>query len=209
MRRRRENWVLGWWTGWINGFRNQQTSSRSLSNNPFIHQSIHPFLRVLACCAGLALVAGCAGYQLGPTNGVIAGDKKIRITPFLNHTLEPRLGDAVTTAVRQRIQEDGTYRLSTRGDADILVTGVVTKYLRHELNFVPHDVLTVQDYRVSVTAQITARDLSTGHTTNWTNTAYTLVRVGSDLTSAERQAMPVLADELAKNVTDSLVDGSW
>jgi hypothetical protein len=157
----------------------------------------------------LALVAGCAGYQLGPTNGVIAGDKKIRITPFLNHTLEPRLGDAVTTALRQRIQEDGTYRLSTRGDADILVTGVVTKYVRHELNFEPRDVLTVQDYRVSVTAQITARDLSTGHTTNWTNTAYTLVRVGSDLTSAERQAIPGLADELAKNVTDSLVDGSW
>jgi hypothetical protein len=43
----------------------------------------------------------------------------------------------------------------------------------------------------------------------FTNTAYTLVRVGSDLTSSERQAMPVLADELAKNVTDELVDGSW
>jgi len=89
------------------------------------------------------------------------------------------------------------------------VTGVLTGYKRHELNFVPRDVLTVQDFRVSVTAHITARDLTTGNATNWTATAYTLVRVGSDLTSAERQAMPVLADELAKNVTDSLVDGSW
>jgi hypothetical protein len=123
--------------------------------------------------------------------------------------LEPRLGDTVTTALRQNIQRDGTYHLATRGDADIVVTGVLTGYKRHELNFEPHDVLTVQDFRVSVTAQITARDVSTGNSTNWTTTAYTLVRVGSDLTSSERQAMPLLADELAKNVTGSLVDGSW
>jgi hypothetical protein len=146
---------------------------------------------------------------LGPTNGLAAGEKKIQITPFLNHTLQPRLGDAVTTALRRSIQRDGTYRLATHNDADIVVTGVVTKYDRHELNFEPHDVLTVKDYRVSMTARITARDVATGNTTNWVSTAYTLVRVGSDLTSSERQEMPVLADEMAKNVTGSLVDGSW
>jgi hypothetical protein len=164
---------------------------------------------LFACLTAISLLAGCAGYKLGPTNGAIAGEKKIQISPFLNHTMEPRLGDAVTTALRESIQRDGTYRLATHGDADIIVTGVLSKYIRHELNFEPHDVLTVEDYRVSVTAQITARDVTTGATTNWTNTAYTLVRVGSDLTSSERQAMPVLADEVAKNVTDSLVDGSW
>jgi hypothetical protein len=174
-----------------------------------LHSSKNPFIPLFACIAAVSLLGGCAGYTLGPTNGVVAGEKKIEITPFLNHTLEPRLGDAVTTAVRQNIQRDGTYHLSTHGQADIVVTGVLTKYNRHELNFEPHDVLTVQDYRVSVTAQITARDTATGHMTNWTQTAYTLVRVGSDLTSSERQAMPVLADELAKNVTDALVDGSW
>jgi hypothetical protein len=156
----------------------------------------------------LSLLAGCA-YTLGPTNGIAAGDKKIQITPFLNHTLEPRLGDAVTTAVRLDIQRDGTYHLATRGDADLVVTGVLTKYNRHELNFNTNDVLTVKDYRVEVTAQITVRDTGTGSTTNWTSTGYTLVRVGSDLTSAERQAMPVLASDLAKSVTDSLVNGSW
>ena len=135
--------------------------------------------------------------------------KKIQITPFLNHTLEPRLGDYVTTALRQNIQSDGTFRLATRGDADIIVTGVVTKYERHELNFEPHDVLSVQDFRVNITAQITAHNVTSGTSTTWTNTAYTLVRVGSDLTSAERQAMPDLANQLAKTVTGALADGSW
>lgn len=183
------------------------SSRADWSIHPKIHQSKNPFVLLLTGALALSLLVGC--YTLGPTNGLVAGDKKIQITPFQNHTLEPRLGDAVTTAMRQNIQRDGTYRLATHNDADIVVTGVLTKYDRHELNFEPHDVLTVQDYRVSVTAHITARNLATGNSMTFTNTAFTLVRVGSDLTSAERQAMPVLADALAKNVTDELVDGSW
>ena len=189
---------------WIVGLLDKWTDAIQSSINPFIQ-----FPALLIAIAAVSLVAGCGGYTLGPTNGLAAGEKKIQITPFLNHTLQPRLGDAVTTALRRSIQRDGTYRLATHNDADIVVTGVVTKYDRHELNFEPHDVLTVKDYRVSMTARITARDVATGNTTNWVSTAYTLVRVGSDLTSSERQEMPVLADEMAKNVTGSLVDGSW
>jgi hypothetical protein len=189
---------------WIVGLLDKWTAAIRSSINPFIQ-----FPALLAGLAAVSLVAGCGGYTLGPTNGLAAGEKKIQITPFLNHTLQPRLGDAVTTALRRSIQRDGTYRLATHNDADIVVTGVVTKYDRHELNVEPHDVLTVKDYRVSMTARITARDVATGNTTNWVSTAYTLVRVGSDLTSSERQEMPVLADEMAKNVTGSLVDGSW
>lgn len=195
--RRLDYWIIGLLDKWIIRWRQ--------SINPIIHLSTNPFVLLSV----VLLLAGCAGYQLGPTNGLIAGDKTIQITPFLNHTLEPRLGDAVTTALRQRIQRDGTYRLATHGGADIIVTGVLTRYDRHVLNLQAQDVLTVKDYRVNVIASITVRDLSTGSSTNWTSTGYTLVRVGEDLTSAERQAMPLLAEDLAKNVTDSLVDGSW
>jgi hypothetical protein len=37
----------------------------------------------------------------------------------------------------------------------------------------------------------------------------TLIRVGSDLTSAERQALPLLAADLARNITALLADGTW
>ena len=40
-------------------------------------------------------------------------------------------------------------------------------------------------------------------------TGSTLLIVGSDLTSAERQALPLLAADFAKNVTALLVDGAW
>lgn len=168
-----------------------------------------PFIPAGIFAAALLLLAGCAGYTLGPTNGLEAGDKTIQIAPLLNRTFQPRLGDAVTTALRKNIQTDGTYHLATHGEADIEVNGVLARYSRRELNFGSNDVLTVQTFSVSVSAEMTAHDLSAGTTKRWTNTASTLVRVGSDLTSSERQAMPVLAGELAKHISDSLVGGTW
>jgi len=153
---------------------------------------------------------GCAGYKLGPVNGVSAGEKSIQISPFSNKTLEPRLGDAVTAQVRKEVQRDGTYKLASHNDGDIIVTGVITHYTRHELTFVPHDVVTVRDYRVTLTAQVTARERDTGKILlDQPVSGYTLLRVGTDLTSSERQALPLLASDLAKHVTALLVEGSW
>ena len=157
----------------------------------------------------LLVLAGC-GYRLGPTSGQTAGAKSVQLNPFSNQTMAPRLGDAVTTALRRDLQRDGTYRLASHGGADVVVTGVLTHYDRHELSFEAKDVLTVTDYRVTVTAQVTARDAGSGKVLfDQPVTGYTLVRVGSDLASAERQAMPLLADDLAKNVIALLVDGNW
>ena len=158
--------------------------------------------RLLPVFLAALLFCGCAGYKLGPTNGTAAGTRSIQITPFSDQTMEPRLGDAVTTALRQQLQNDGTFHLSTHGAPDIVVTGVLTRFTRHELSFVPRDVLTVRDYRVSVTARVTARNVETGKVIlDRPVTGYTLVRVGPDLSSAERQAIPLLAEDLAKNVT--------
>ncbi len=167
-------------------------------------------VRSLSIPLALLLFCGCAGYKLGPSGGFAAGEKSVRVTPFSNQTMEPRLGDDVTTALRRELQRDGTFHLLTHGEADILVSGVLTHYNRHELSFVPHDVLTVRDYRVSVVAHVTARELSSGRVLLDRNvTNYTLVRIGSDLVSAERQAMPVLAEDLAKTLTGLLADGTW
>lgn len=155
-------------------------------------------------------LSACAGYHLGPTDGLVAGGKSIRVNVFANQTLQPRLGDAATTALRRSIQADGTYRLSTGEEADVIVTGTITRYVRHELSWVPNDVLTVSDYRVSVTAHVIAREAATGRILlDQDATGYTLVRVGSDLNSAERQALPLLAEDLARNVTSLLVNGGW
>jgi len=155
-------------------------------------------------------LSGCAGYRLGPTNGVAAGEKSVQVLPFTNQTLEPRLGEAVTAQMRRELQRDGTYRLATHNDGDIVVSGVVISYLRLPLSFQPSDALTVTDYSVKLTALVTARERATGKVLfNQRVTGTTLVIVGSNLTSAERQAQPLLAADFAKNATALLVDGTW
>jgi hypothetical protein len=169
-----------------------------------------PYGFLVAALAFTVLLNGCAGYNLGPSNGTAARGKSIQVNPFANQTLEPRLSDALTSQLRKQLQQDGTFKLSTSDGSDIVVTGVITSYQRQELSFLPSDNLTVQDYRVSMTAKVTARDRISGKVLlDQPITGFTIIRVGNDLASTERQALPLLAADVAKTVTSKLVDGSW
>ena len=156
-------------------------------------------------------LAGCAGYHLGPVNGMESGEKSIEVLPFNNQTLQPRLGDAVTESLRERLQTDGTYHLATAHDAgDVIVTGVITSYNRIGVSYLNSDVTTAQSYRVNITAHVVVRERATGRELLDKNVSgYTLVTVGSDLASAERQASPMLAADLAKNIAELITEGAW
>jgi hypothetical protein len=161
-----------------------------------------PLGRALLVCFVATGLSGCAGYTLGPSNGLAAREKSVQIAPFSNQTLEPRLTDAVTAQLRKQLQQDGTYQLATHDNGDLLLSGVITGFQRHEMSFLRNDLVTVRDYRLSLTAQVTARDRASGKIIlDQPVSGYTIIRVGSDLTSTERQALPLLAADLAKNVT--------
>jgi hypothetical protein len=163
----------------------------------------------LIACLGL-LWCGCAGYQLGPTNGQIAGNKSIRVNLFRNETYEPRLTEAIGTALRRTLQQDGTYHLNTQGDPDIIVDGVVTRYRRIGVAFQSADTITPTDFQITIQAKVTAIERSTGRLILDKEVGgRTTIRIGPDLASAERQAVPNLAEDLARNVTSLLVDGTW
>lgn len=167
-------------------------------------------LKLLALVLALGF-SGCAGYKLGPTNGQVPGAKSVQVNPFLNETMQVQLGDDVTDQLRKQIQKDGTFRLQTSSDdSDIILSGVLISYVRIPLSFQPNDALTVADYSVRVLAQVTAKERSTGKVLlNQPVSGTTLVIVGGNLDSAERQARPLLAADLAKNVTALLAEGSW
>jgi hypothetical protein len=167
-------------------------------------------LNMFAVCVMSALLSGCAGYHLGPVNGGVAGEKSVEVLPFNNQTLEPRLGDAVTQALRERMQTDGTFHLATGTPGDIVITGVITHYNRAGVNFSGNDVTTAQNYRVAAVAHVVARERSTGKVLLEKDvTGYTLVQVGTDLASAERQSLPLLGEDLARNIAELLTEGAW
>ena len=154
--------------------------------------------------------SGCAGYKLGPVNGLAPGGKSVQVNPFTNQTLEPRLGEELTSQLRRQLQRDGTYRLASHDDGDIMISGSVTRYLRHEISLSPGDTLTVRDYRLEMRAQISAYERGTGKVIlNQPVSGFTLIRVTTNITSTERQALPLLAADLAKNVTALLAEGAW
>ena len=156
------------------------------------------------------MLAGCAGYHLGPSNGNLAGAHSIQIEPFVNQTTEPRLVDYVMNSLRKSLQQDGTYRLATHDAGDVIVAGEITSYTPVGLSVQPTDVLTVVDYQITMTVRITARDRATGKVLfDKPVKGRTTLRAGQDLTSAERQAIPLLAEDFAKNATDLLGNVTW
>jgi hypothetical protein len=153
--------------------------------------------------------AGCA-YRLGPTNGERAGARSVQISPFENKTVEPRLIEAVAFALRKQVQQDGTYKLNTHDDGDIVVHGAIVAYERRSLSFQSRDAITPRDYRLTITAHVTARERATGKVLlDKKVTGHSDIRIGPDLASAEREALPLVAADLARNTTALLVDGTW
>lgn len=153
------------------------------------------------------LLAGCA-YQLGPTNQQVAGAQSITIEPFPNETLQPGLTDIVNSAVRRQVQRDGTFHLETRGNGDVVVTGKITRYGRLPLGSRRDDVITPQDYDVSITAKVKAmRGGQVVYEGDVIGRA--LVASTPNLNVSERENIPIAAENLARNLVSSIANGSW
>jgi hypothetical protein len=154
-------------------------------------------------------LCGCA-YRLGPTNGQVAGARSVQINAFRNEVFEPRLSEPLVFALRRAVQRDGTYKLATHGDADVILSGEIVSFERDPLAFQPSDILTVRDYDWLVRSHVKAIEAATGKVL-WEGNFFgrTTVRTGSDNASAERQAFPLIAADMAERIKTRLVDGPW
>lgn len=176
-------------------------------------------------CCGAIWLAGCAGYQLGPTNGLEARSRSVQVNFFRNEAAEPRLSEAVAHALRKRLQQEGTFKLATHNDGDIVVHGTILAYERLPVSYQPGDVTTVKDYDLTLRVHVVAEERSTGRKLLDRDVqGRATVRIGArqpsadgqslpvlagDEASVERQTLPILAADLAQNVIARLVDGTW
>ena len=157
------------------------------------------------------LLAGCAGYQLGPTGGQVAGARSIQVPFAKNDTLQPRLAEPVTLALRRGLQQDGTYRLTTGGEApDVLVETTLERYERSPTAFRAQDVVTAQTYEIYLWGRVVAKEVRTGKVLlDRQVAAATPVQLTTDQTAVERQAIPLLADAFATKVVLAITEGTW
>ncbi len=167
-------------------------------------------LKIFLPCAVAMFLAGCASYHLGPVNGGEAGEKSVVVLPFSNHTFQPRLGESLTQAVRERLQADATYRLATGGSGDLVMSGDILSYDRQQLGYLNADSSTPQNFRVIATIHVVVREQATGKLVmDREIKAHTLVNVGQDFASSERQAGPLLAQDAAQTIVGLLAEGAW
>ena len=166
--------------------------------------------RVAIFLATALTATGCASYRLGPVNPAIPAGQAIEVGLFENATPQSGLTESVNASIRRELHRDGTFGLATGGDGDVLLTGNITAYRRSAVSFQPRDILSVRDFEVELVTRILAAEKATGKVLiDHELTGRTTVRLGGDLASAERQALPLLANDLARKTVALLAEGQW
>ncbi|MCX7887098.1 MAG: LPS assembly lipoprotein LptE [Verrucomicrobiae bacterium] len=153
-------------------------------------------------------MAGCVGYQLGPVRR--PEYRSVAVPMFKNRTLRPQLEAQLTNAVIKRLQTDGTLAVRSADDADVIVRGEIVDYERATIRGDLLDTTVPRELRLTVRVRVEAYDRVTGAavlpSTVVSGTADTFV--GTDQQSAERQALPLIADDLAKKLVGLLTE-AW
>ena len=169
---------------------------------------------------GLLLgLGGCAGYHLGSVAKL--SYSTVAVPMFTNKTVLPQMEAQITNGIIRRLQEDGSVKIANRDDADVVVIGVITKYHRTVLRTDKTDTKNLsnqiqvgtgvpREYRVEITATVELLDLHKQQPvvpkTELTGSAD--VFIGDDLQSADYQALPLAAEDLARKVA-VLVTDRW
>ena len=163
--------------------------------------------RCLAVALIAALLCGGCAYRLGPTSTLDI--KTVAVPNFKNTTLQPRISVQITNAVIKRFQTDGSIRVVSEDTADATLTGEIVGWDRAPLRYNIYNAYVPSEYLLTVTAHVVLTNNRTGKRIFDTNIAgTTFYFFGDDLAQAERQALPLAADDLAKRIADRILD-AW
>jgi Lipopolysaccharide-assembly len=155
------------------------------------------------------LVGGCAGYHVGPaTPAHLRHIKTIAVPTFANTTLVPRIEALVTGTIIKQFQQDGTFRIAHEDQADAVLKGEIVGVGRSPARSLRGNVLSTTEFNLNLTVRysLVGRD---GKILGYPGGASgsTSFFVGSDVSTDERQALPLAAEELAKQLVSQLSEG--
>jgi len=146
------------------------------------------------------------GYHLGPQTDTQYAS--VAIPMFRNTTIHPQLEAQITNSVIRELQSEGELQVELIARADAIVYGKIVDYQRKSVRALQGEIRTVREYRITVTVEIELRDRLTGELllkpTKVSESAD--VFIGSDLQSAEIQALPIIGEKLGRKVVTLLAD---
>jgi len=162
-------------------------------------------LATLFCLA----LSGCLGYHIGPVKPYYLRDVHTIAVPTLkNRTLVPRIEVLVTDTVIKQLQQDGTFQVASNDKADATLDGEIYYIHRLPARSVRGNVLATTEFSLalSVKYSLIGRDgkALAGPAEAVGTTSFF---VSSDVTSDERQALPLATEDLATRLVSQLSEG--
>jgi hypothetical protein len=162
----------------------------------------------LALALGSFCFSGCLGYHIGPATPYYLRDvHTIAVPTFKNHTLVPRMEVLVTGTVIKQFQQDGTFQIASDGNADATLKGEIIRIDRAPARSLRGNVLATTEFLLSLRLKysLVGRDgkpLASGETIGSTS-----FFVSTDVTTDERQALPLATEDLATRLVSQLSEG--
>lgn len=154
------------------------------------------------------LLTGCLGYHLGSSKPLALRDvHTIAVPTFKNLTLVPRTEVLVTDMIIKQLQQDGTFRITDAEHADATLKGEVFRIGRSPARSVRGNVLATTEFNLSMVVRYSVVGRDGKQLTNGDVAGGTSFFVSTDVTTDERQALPLAAEELAKRLASQLSEG--
>jgi len=166
--------------------------------------------KFLVATLALFSLGGCAGYHIGPVQPYyLRSIHTIAIPTFGNKTLLPRIAVLVTDTVIKQFQQDGTYRIVGDDKADAILKGDIIHITRAPARSLLGNVLATTEFSLQMRVRYSLVERSTGKVLSAPQEVIgnTSFFVGPDITSDERQALPLAAEELATHLVSQLSEG--
>ena len=164
---------------------------------------------IFAVALGSLCLTGCLGYHIGPVKPYYLRDVHTLAVPtFTNQTLVPRIEVLVTNTVIKQFQQDGTFQIVGGEDADATLKAEIMRIDRSPARSVRGNVLATTEFTLAmhVKYSLIGRDGKTiaGPAQALGTTSFF---VGTDVTTDERQALPLATEQLATQLVSQLSEG--
>ena len=161
--------------------------------------------------------SSCAGYHVGPIKPTrMAKVNAIAVPSFKNDTLLPRVEVLLANALIKQFQQDGTYKIVHESDADAILQGRLEQVIHTPARSVRGNVLLTREYTLTLRCRYDVTDRHTGALldrqsasgqTTFFATGSGNSAIASDITQDQRQAFPLAAEHLAKDIVSHLSEG--
>jgi outer membrane lipopolysaccharide assembly protein LptE/RlpB len=155
------------------------------------------------------LLTGCLGYHVGPVKPSVLRDVHgIAVPTFENKTLLPRIEVLITDSVIKQLQQDGTYRIANENNADAILKAEISEISRTPARSLRGNVLATTEFNLAMHVKYKLETPSgTVLMPSTEVVGTTSFFVGEDVTTDERQALPLAAEELAIHLVTQLSEG--